>query len=245
MLFSSLEFLFLFRPLALAGYYGLIAAGRREWVFLFLVAVSLLFYAVWNPPYVLLLIASVGGNYAFGLWIARARGLGRGTGVPLGLGIAANLAVLGWFKYANFFVDTVNAAAGTGFTLAAILLPLAISFYTFQQIAFLVDVARGEVRPGGLWRYATFVIFFPQLIAGPIVHYRDMMPQFFGRDPGRFWRANLTVGLAIFAIGLFKKTVIADSAAGFATPVFDAAHAGVPVGLPAGWTAAACYPRQL
>ncbi len=124
-------------------------------------------------------------------------------------------------------------------------MPLAISFYTFQQIAFLVDVARGEVRTGGLSRYATFVIFFPQLIAGPIVHYKEMMPQFFGRNLGRFWTADLTIGLTIFAIGLFKKTVIADSAALYGSPIYEAAAAGTPVGLLAGWTAALAYTVQL
>ncbi|MEL6919561.1 MAG: MBOAT family O-acyltransferase [Pseudomonadota bacterium] len=242
MLFNSLTFVFLFLPITLAGYYLLIWLGLRRWVFLFLVAASLTFYALWNPPYVLLLIASVLGNYLFGLWIERVRETGPGR--VLALGVIANLAVLGWFKYANFFVDNVNALGGS-FHLERIILPLAISFYTFQQIAFLADVARNQVRTSGVWRYATFVIFFPQLIAGPIVHYKEMMPQFFGRDLGRFWTANLTVGLAIFAIGLFKKTVIADSAAFHATPVFDAAQSGAEIGLVDGWTAALSYTVQL
>ena len=244
MLFNAPEFMFLFLPLTLAGYYALIRAGLRDWLFLFLVAASLAFYAVWNPPYVLLLIASVGGNYLFGLSIDRARGRGALAGWLTGAGVIANLAVLGWFKYANFFVDNANAF-GANFTLERIILPLAISFYTFQQIAYLVDVARGEVRPGGLWRYATFVIFFPQLIAGPIVHYKEMVPQFFGRNLGRFWAADLTVGLTIFAIGLFKKTVIADTAALYATPVFDAAAEGARIGFAEGWRAALTYTVQL
>lgn len=244
MLFNSLGFVFVFLPLALAGYYALIRAGRREWLFLFLVLASLAFYAVWNPPYVLLLVASMLGNYGFGIWIHRRREAGRRPGPALTLGVLANLAVLGWYKYANFLVDNL-AALGATLHLERIVLPLAISFYTFQQIAYLVDVARGEVRPGGLWRYATFVIFFPQLIAGPIVHYKEMMPQFFGRNLGRFWAADLTVGTAIFAIGLFKKTVIADTAALHSSPVYDAAAAGDPVGLLAGWTAALAYTVQL
>ena len=244
MLFNSPGFVFVFLPLALAGYYALIRAGRRDWLFLFLVFASLTFYAVWNPPYVLLLIASMLGNYGFGVWVHRRREAGRKTGAALALGILANLGVLGWYKYANFFVDTLNALGGS-LHLERIILPLAISFYTFQQIAYLVDVARGEVRPGGVWRYATFVIFFPQLIAGPIVHYKEMMPQFFGRNLGRFWAADLTVGTVIFAIGLFKKTVIADTAALYSSPVYDAAAAGDPVGLLAGWTAALAYTVQL
>ena len=244
MLFNSLAFVFLFLPLTLVGYYVLIWLGFRKWIFLFLVLASLTFYAVWNPPYVLLLLASVFGNYLFGLWIERARAAGRSTGPVLALGVIANLVVLGWFKYANFFVDNVNAFGGS-FHLERIILPLAISFYTFQQIAFLTDVARNQVQTGGFWRYATFVIFFPQLIAGPIVHYKEMMPQFFGRNLGRFWTANLTIGLMIFGIGLFKKAVIADSAAVHATPIFNAAQSGAEIGLVDGWTAALTYTVQL
>jgi alginate O-acetyltransferase complex protein AlgI len=245
MLFNSLEFLFLFLPVALIGYYALIYFGLKRWIFLFLVLVSLVFYGVWNPPYTILLIASVAGNYLFALLIEWQRTRNHRLGWSLTLGVCANLAVLGWYKYAGFFVTNVNAVAGTNWTLDHIILPLAISFYTFQQIAFLVDVARDEVHPGGIWRYTTFVIFFPQLIAGPIVHYRDMMPQFFGRNLGRFWRANMVVGLAIFAIGLFKKTVIADTAALFSSPIFNAVHAGDHVGLLAGWRAGMGYTIQL
>lgn len=245
MLFNSLQFIFLFLPLALAGYYLLIRAGQARWIFLFLVAASLVFYAVWNPPYVLLLLASMGGNYLFGTWLDRRREAGSSNVGVMSFGVGFNLAILFYYKYANFFIDNLNALAGTDYTLQRILLPLAISFYTLQQIAFLVDVARGEVRPTGVWRYATFVIFFPQLIAGPIVHYKEMMPQFFGRRLGRFASANFTIGLTIFAIGLFKKTVIADSAAAFATPVYDMAAGGETIGFLAAWRAAVCYTLQL
>ena len=245
MLFNSLPFVFLFLPLTLAGYYALIRLGLRRWIFLFLVFASLIFYSVWNPPYILLLIASMGGNYLFGLWIERQRASGRGLGLALTFGVLANLAVLGWYKYAGFFLENLNAALGASWTLEKIILPLAISFYTFQQIAYLVDIARGEVKSGGVSRYATFVIFFPQLIAGPIVHYRDMMPQFFGPNLGRFWRADLVIGFSLFAVGLFKKTVIADSAASFSSPVFDLAAQGQPITLLEGWKAAICYTFQL
>lgn len=245
MLFNSLSFIFLFLPCALIGYYLLIRLGLNRWIFVFLVGASLVFYAVWNPPYVLLLIGSMLANYLLGLWLDRRREAGRALGWVLGSGTLLNIGLLFYYKYANFFIDNLNAAAGTDYTLQKIILPLAISFYTLQQIAFLVDVARGEVRPTGVWRYATFVIFFPQLIAGPIVHYKEMMPQFFGRQLGRFAAANLTIGLTIFAIGLFKKTVIADSAAMFASPIYDAAHAGETIGLLAAWRAAICYTIQL
>ena len=244
MLFNSPEFVFLYLPVVLLGYYLVLWFGFRRCLFVFLVLASLVFYSVWNPPYVLLLIASVAGNYLFGLWIERARDGSGKTALPLTLGILANLGVLGWYKYAGFFAENLNAL-GAGIGALDIILPLAISFYTFQQIAYLTDVARGEVSSGGIARYATFVIFFPQLIAGPIVHYREMMPQFFGGNLGRFWRADITIGLVIFAIGLFKKTVIADTAAGFSTPVFDAAAAGNTIGLLEGWKASICYTFQL
>jgi len=153
--------------------------------------------------------------------------------------------VLGWFKYANFFIANVNAVAGTDWTMQRIILPLAISFYTFQQIAYLVDIARGEIKSGGIARYVTFVVFFPQLIAGPIVHYREMMPQFFGRKLGRFAGSAVAIGLTIFVIGLFKKTVIADSAALYASPIFAAAERGETISLLNAWSAAITYTIQL
>jgi D-alanyl-lipoteichoic acid acyltransferase DltB (MBOAT superfamily) len=244
MLFNSLEFVLLFLPVTLAGYYALIRFGLREWIFVYLVVASLVFYSVWNPPYTVLLLASMGGNYLFGKAIEVRLGK-PGKATVLALGVIANLAVLGWFKYANFFIENLNTAAGTNWTLVTIILPLAISFYTFQQIAYLVDIARGEVKSGGIYRYATFVIFFPQLIAGPIVHYREMMPQFFGRNLGRFAGASMAIGITIFMIGLFKKTVIADSAAIYATPIFTAAQTGSPIGLLDAWTAAITYTIQL
>lgn len=244
MLFNSLEFVFLFLPLTLAGYYALLRAGLRDYIFIYLVIASLVFYSVWNPPYTLLLLASVGGNYLFGKAIESREGR-PGKTAALAAGIIANLLVLGWFKYANFFLETANDVTGSSWTLVTIILPLAISFYTFQQIAYLVDIARGEVKSGGIARYATFVIFFPQLIAGPIVHYREMMPQFFGRNLGRFAGGALAIGFTIFMIGLFKKTVIADSAALYATPIFTMAESGSPISLLDAWTAAVTYTIQL
>ena len=186
MLFNSLGFLLLFLPLVLTGYHLLIRWGQRRWLFLYLVITSLAFYAVSSLRFAALLVASMVLNYAFCLWLDHLRqAKSRRLGMVLSLGVLANLAVLGWFKYANFFVDNLNAL-GADFHLARVVLPLGISFYTFQQIACLVDVARGEIRPGGIWRYATFVIFFPQLIAGPIVHYKEMMPQFLPRIPAAF-----------------------------------------------------------
>ncbi len=246
MLFNSLQFLLLFLPVTLAGFYLLLQFGKRDWIYAWLVGASLIFYAVWNPPYVALLVLSMVGNHALAKQIERLRpGRPSAATAMLYLGVAVNVGLLVYYKYANFFLDISNAVAGTEWTLQKIILPLAISFYTLQQVAFLVDVARGEVKTTSLARYATFVIFFPQLIAGPIVHYREMMPQFFGRAAGRFASANIMVGLVIFGIGLFKKTVIADTAAGFSSPIFTAARIGAEIDLVDGWTAVLCYTIQL
>ena len=245
MLFNSLQFIFLYLPATLLLYYLIIKIGFRNQIFLFLVVASLIFYAAWNPPYVLLLVSSMGANYIFGAVIQKRYDSDQSTLWVLSAGILANVAALFYFKYANFFIDNINLVSGTNYNIDKIILPLAISFYTLQQIAFLIDISRGEVRASGISKYATFVIFFPQLVAGPIVHYKDMMPQFFGRKLGRFASYNISIGLTIFAIGLFKKTVIADSAALYASPVFATASTGNTIDFFDAWTAAICYTIQL
>ncbi|WP_299444721.1 MBOAT family O-acyltransferase [uncultured Rhodospira sp.] len=245
MLFNSYQFVGLYLPIVLIGYYLLIYLKQRRFLFIYLVCTSLVFYGAWNPIYVLLLIASVLVNFGFGRLIRAARSRERSAWLPLTAGVVFNLGLLGYYKYANFFAENYEALSGQTLDLPHIILPLAISFYTFQQIAYLIDVSRDRVERASLWRYTTFVIFFPQLIAGPIVHYKDMVPQFFGRHLGRFGLAHLSVGLTIFAIGLFKKTVIADSAALYASPVFDSAAAGNEIGFAQAWTAAICYTIQL
>ena len=142
-------------------------------------------------------------------WVVSSRscsGAGATGKAALVVGIVFNLGLLGYFKYANFFVDNLNALSGDDWKLAPILLPLAISFFTFQQIAYLVDVHQKKAQEVDLLRYALFVTFFPQLIAGPIVHHSEMMPQFANKNIGRFQLANLITGGMIFAIGLFKKS---------------------------------------
>ncbi|PQO47860.1 MBOAT family O-acyltransferase [Blastopirellula marina] len=245
MLFNSLLFVFGFLPVVLIGFWILLRLSLR-WVLIpYLVCISLLFYGVWNPAYILLLVGSVVVNYLIGLRIASEANRDRSTGLTLTLGVLVNLLLLGYYKYTGFFIEVTNDVLGLSNDIPRIILPLAISFYTFQQIAWLIDVSRREVKPEGIGRYTTFVIFFPQLIAGPIVHYRELIPQFFGRRFGRYWTANIVVGLVIFSIGLFKKAVIADSAALYSSPIFDAVHGGQNVGLGLGWTAAMCYTIQL
>ena len=137
------------------------------------------------------------------------------------VGVTCNLALLGYFKYTNFFIENFNFVANSNVEPLNLILPLAISFFTFQQIAYLVDCYKGKVKEYDFLNYTVFVTFFPQLIAGPIVHHKEMMPQFANkRNMVKNYR-NIALGLFIFSIGLFKKVVIADTFAIWATAGFD------------------------
>jgi len=218
MLFSSLPFLFGFFPAVmilvwLSERYG----GTRVSLSL-LVIVSLFFYAWWNPPVVILLIISVLVNYAFGVAICRAQ-----RRDLLALAVLFNLGLIGYFKYAGLLAETLSMLPGVAIDLGTITLPLAISFFTFQQIAYQVDVYQGKVRDTDFVHYCLFVTFFPQLIAGPIVHHQEIIPQFEERKRFNITLDNLAAGGLIFAIGLYKKVVIADGIAAFSDSVFDRA----------------------
>lgn len=245
MLFNSLVFILGFLPVAVIGYYALAATRLTVLRLHFLVLMSLIFYGYWTPQYTVLLAVSVIGNYGLGLMISAER---TGAGVRRALvilGVLLNLGALGYFKYANFFMDNLSLLFGAGFAIEKIVLPLAISFYTFQQVAFLVDLGRGHIRLGGPVSYAAFVIFFPQLIAGPIVQFQELVPQLVARPRLRRALENILIGLTIFGLGLFKKTVLADTAALYASPVFDAARDGDAPGLAASWGAAFAYTLQV
>ena len=249
MLFNSYEFIFFFLPVVLAGFFALGTRGKARAAVGFLVVSSLFYYGWWDPTYLLLILASIGVNYRLGAALSRARedgadGVSRGRWL-LRLGVALNLGALGWFKYANFVVDNVNSALGSDVHLAKIVLPLAISFFTFQQIAYLVDSHRGEAREHRFLHYCLFVTFFPQLIAGPIVHHGEMLPQFADGKTYRFRAENLSVGATVFFIGLFKKVVFADTIAQYGTPVFDAAANGVPMTFLPAWAGALAYTLQI
>ncbi|WP_250516508.1 MBOAT family O-acyltransferase [Caballeronia sp. INDeC2] len=159
--------------------------------------------------------------------------------------IATNLAVLGYYKYANFFIDSTNHFLGWHLDVLAVLLPLGISFFTFTQIAFLVDVYRGIAREYSFANYLLFVTYFPHLIAGPVLHHKQMMPQFANPDTFRINPHNIAAGLTVFVLGLAKKVLIADNLALAATPLFNAASAGVPLTFFEAWIAAFAYTLQL
>ncbi len=246
MLFNSYGFIFLFLPVTLAGYFLIGSRVQGRAAIAWLVAASLFFYGWWNPAFLLLILFSIGFNFTIGTRLARRQDRGQEAGKPLLLlGVFLNLALLGYFKYANFLVDNWTAVSGRAVDWQPVLLPIAISFFTFQQIAYLVDTYRGEAREYRFLHYALFVTFFPQLIAGPIVHHREMLPQFAHKAILRFNTRNLSIGSTIFFIGLFKKVVIADSLAAFATPVFSAADAGLAVTFVEAWGGALAYTFQL
>ncbi len=244
-LFNSYVFILLFLPITLVGFYWLSKAAAPRVAKAWLVAASLFYYAWWNPAYLGLLLASLLVNYAIGLALASGGGATPKRQLLL-LGVILNLGALGWFKYANFFVDNLNAAVGFDWHLQTIILPLGISFFTFQQIAYLVDASRGLTREYRFLDYALFVSFFPQLIAGPIVHHKEMMPQFARESTYRFDPLNLATGLSIFAFGLFKKVIIADTLGAYATGVFQpvAEPGTVPSPFDA-WGGALAYTGQL
>ncbi|MCC6610806.1 MAG: MBOAT family protein [Burkholderiales bacterium] len=246
MLFNSYPFIFLFLPVTLVVFFQL---GRvnHKLAAAWLAAASLFFYGWWNPVYLALLIASILFNYAMGLAIVRADAAGeaRRKKLLLVLAVGGDLATLGYFKYANFFLDSMNAALGTSASLGTIVLPLGISFFTFTQIAFLADAYQGKAREYSFVHYGLFVTYFPHLIAGPILHHREMMPQF--GLPGTY-RTNyddLAAGITIFVIGLFKKVIVADGIAPYVGPVFDAPQAGVTLTFLEAWCGALAYTFQL
>lgn len=242
MLFNSYEFLLGYLPLVVLVFFWigrsshLLAAG-------WLALASLFFYGWWNPAYVTLLLVSVLFNFGAGLLINRSTG--RIRSVALWLALAADLALLGYYKYANFFLSTSAALAGESTALVEIILPLGISFFTFTQIAYLVDVYRGIAKEANFVHYLLFVTYFPHLIAGPVLHHKEMMPQFAQAESYRPRVENFVVGLTIFAIGLFKKVVLADGIAPYGSSVFAAAKAGETVSLFSAWGGALAYTFQL
>lgn len=216
MLFNSYIFIFVFFPLCLTGYYLLLHWKKKEAAQLFLTAMSFWFYGYFKMSYLLLMLVSILVNYLFyrllsgGIWISIKKRTVSGKKI-LALAVLTNLGILFYFKYYDFFVANVNAVCGTSFLLHRVLLPLGISFFTFQQIGFLVDAYRGEVKNCKLLTYALFVSFFPQLIAGPIVNWAEMLPQFEHMTQKKFDWERFARGFSLFVIGLFKKVILADT----------------------------------
>ncbi|MCW8943029.1 MAG: MBOAT family protein [Gammaproteobacteria bacterium] len=244
MLFNSYEFIFLFLPITLLVYLGIGKYGSRRIALVWLIAASLYFYAWWNPAYLGLILGSMFFNYSVGLALTKKDSVSFKRYVLIA-GIVANLSLLAYYKYANFFVDNINRVLSVDWNLGNIILPLAISFFTFQQITYLVDAYRGETKEYNFLHYALFVTFFPQLIAGPIVHHREMMPQFANRDFGRINYSYIGIGLSIFFLGLFKKVVIADSLSPYVAETFSSVSSGTLLSFFVAWKGVLAYTFQL
>ena len=244
MVFSSYIFLLAFLPATLIGFYALRAMGRREVSVTFLLCASFVFYANWNLAHLALLLTSIVINFLNGGLVAEARGKAlRKT--ALIMGIVFNLSLIFWFKYFDFAASNVAAVTGASYTFQNLILPLGISFFTFQQIAYLVDCYQSksyEKRPRD---YALFVSFFPQLIAGPIVHHSYTRPQYASLARGPVNLEMLPYGVMIFAMGLAKKALIADPIARGIDPIWAQAAAGEPLTAALAWTAMVGYTLQI
>ncbi|HVY90398.1 MAG TPA: MBOAT family protein [Hyphomonadaceae bacterium] len=243
MLFHTYLFIFAFLPATLFAFFVAAKVNKRLPIFV-LIAASLAFYAYWKPEVTLLLIGSILFNYFAGLFLqsGRPRAVRR---VGVIAAIAVDLGLLGYFKYANFFMGTVKALTGFGPGPLDIILPIGISFYTFTQIAYLVDSFKGEVKEKSFASYVLFVTFFPHLIAGPVLHHKEMMPQFANPETFRFNWLKVTLGVLLFAIGLWKKVVFADTAAQWANTVFGGSVHGAPPDFWTAWGGAISYTLQI
>ena len=249
MLFNSPTYIFLFLPVVIILYYllnknRLVTVGKA-----WLVLASLFFYGYWNPKYLFLIISSMLVNFAVGTALHRSKQKQGAAHRPsltrrniLTGGIVFNLALLGCFKYLDFVVTNLNVAFGTSIHALELALPLAISFFTFQQIAYLVDCYKKDTKEYDFLNYCLFVSFFPQLIAGPIVHHREIIPQFMRVRSNVFNWHNASLGIFIFCVGLFKKIAIADSFAIWANAGFDSSY---PLSFFQAWGASLSYTFQL
>lgn len=240
MLFNSYLFIFVFLPIALILFFIL---GKRKAPFaqlLWLALWSCVFYAYWKPGYLLVLMASVLINYTI------ARGLMYKKSKLLFItGITFNIGVIAYFKYTGFLLHNYNALTDANVFIPKITLPLGISFITFQKIGYLADVYRERVKEKNFLRYLVFISFFPQLIAGPIVHYNPLMSQFSKRKPKQLRYENMALGMTLFIIGLAKKVIIADTLASYSDNAFSAALASVNLTFMEAWIGVLAYTLQI
>ncbi len=243
MFFNSLEFVYAFLPLCLAGYF-LCGRASLGWALGWLTLASLVYYGWGHPVHLALILASSLANHRLGLWLG---GAGRGAGgrALLILGLGLNLALLAYCKYTGFLLGSLEGLLGWRLDLPTLVMPLGISFFTFQQVAYLVDIWRGAAPEAGLRDYVLFVTFFPKVLAGPIVRHHELLPQL--KHPGlaRPSHQDLAQGLALFLMGLFKKVVMADGLAAQVQRVFDPAAQGSVPNLVLAWLAVLVYTLQI
>ena len=249
MLFNSSIYIFLFLPITVLVYFFLNGRGLHRASNIWLVVASIYFYGYWNPRYIPLITLSIVGNFFLGNLLQQKR-----SKALLTLAIVMNLGVLAYFKYASFILENMNSLLNiqlvpainnyfhSQLDLSNITLPLAISFFTFLQIAYLVDCYQARVKESSFLHYALFVTYFPHLIAGPLVHHQELMPEFARADNKRVNWSNVYLGFYVFAIGLFKKAIIADTFAEWAKEGFDSTG---PLSFFDAWGSSLSYTMQL
>ncbi|MGD1920718.1 MAG: MBOAT family O-acyltransferase [Pleurocapsa sp.] len=248
MLFNSFEFIFLFLPITLIVFFFI---GRKteqvkqQLPLMWLVLASLFFYGWWKPLNLPLIILSILVNYSLGHLLGNVIDKVIIKKAIVFSGILFNLALICYFKYANVLVRNINQVIDTNFNLPSVVIPLAISFFTFQQIAYLVDAYKGQTREYNILKYMLFVCFFPQLIAGPIVHHKEVLPQFEKASIYKFSQQTLAIGLSVFVAGLFKKVIFADRIAEYSNLAFAAASQGIDLTFSESWVGALGYSLQL
>jgi D-alanyl-lipoteichoic acid acyltransferase DltB (MBOAT superfamily) len=246
MLFNSYAFIFLFLPTAFVGFFVLARANALRTAAAWLAICSLFFYGYWNPAYLVLLALSIATNYVSALTIlARTRdGNALAARRMLTAAVTLNLVVLGYFKYFNFLVNSLDQIGGPLLQVSRVALPIGISFFTFTQIAYLVDAYQRKARETNLIHYTLFVTYFPHLIAGPILHHSEMMPQFATRATYSLQLRNVAFGLVLFTMGLAKKVIFADGIQPYVAPAFDSPLSTTLHPL-AAWGGALAYAMQL
>lgn len=239
MLFNSLEFIFLYVPIVVTVFFILGRYNKKQYATAWLVFASFFFYGYWDVRYVPLLLVSIIFNYLVGKKLE----FEKNKKFWLWLGILVNISMLAYFKYMDFFLESVNIMLGVSyFELMHIVLPLGISFFTFTQTAYLIDVYRGDTKNTFFIVYCEFVTIFPHLIAGPIINHRKMIPQFLADTTFKVDYRNMALGIGLFSMGLFKKTVIADKLAVVASDVFSNVSS---IGMIEAWLGAIAYTFQL
>jgi alginate O-acetyltransferase complex protein AlgI len=242
MLFNSYVFLFVFLPISVVGYYALARWSGSRAAKIWLCLASFVFYGWWNPGFVLVLLGSIAFNYALSLRLHGEDTPGSHQSALLAFGVTANLLLLAYYKYFFPLLGFFDDIGWSHFDYGSVILPIGISFFTFTQIGYLVDCREGLVPDRGLLNYVLFVTFFPHLIAGPILHHREIMPQFANEDSYRFKSANLAIGLTLFAFGLCKKVLLADAIAPWAESGFART---ANIDFPNAWSVAVAYSMQL
>src|SRR5450631_3705009 len=249
MLFNSYAFLLGFFPVTFCAFF-IIARRNHALAAAWLGLASLFFYGYWSVTALPLLITSICVNYWFGLRLTPGAGVSdQSRRLRLIAALVINLGVLGFFKYANFFIYNANlalhAVSSTELRVLNVVLPIGISFFTFTQIAFLVDCYEGKVRERKFIHYLLFVSYFPHLISGPVLHHSQMMPQFRRAETYRLQANNALCGLFNISVGLAKKVLLADELSQYASPIFDVARDGHELGLIVAWTGALAYTLQI